>query len=418
MSLSLSLYRWLTAALEPLAPLYLRHRARAGKEDPARLEERLGFAALSRPSGPLVWLHGASVGETVSALPLIERMVAVRPDLTVLVTSGTRAAAEVLAGRLPDRALHQYAPIDAPGAARRFLDHWRPDLVILLESELWPTLMLEARARGARLALVSARFTERSAAGWARVGGAARRILSSLDLVLPQDDASAERLTSLGARVQGRANLKLAGGVLPADETALAALRAVIGDRAVVVSASTHPGEERLVDAAVGGLPGNPLHLIAPRHPARAPTIEAELAIRGRSVARRSRGEGPGEDVDVYLADTLGELGLFFRLGSVVVLGGGWAEGVGGHNPLEPARLGQAVVSGPAVSNWSGVFEALVQADAIRLADADQLAGVVGALVSDPDSARALGERARAFANRQDGALDDLWAKLEPMVPR
>lgn len=418
MSVSLTLYRWLTAALEPLAPFYLRRRATAGKEDPGRLEERLGFATQGRPHGPLVWMHGASVGETLSALPLVERMVEARPDLTVLVTSGTRAAAEVLAGRLPERALHQYAPIDTPGATRRFLDHWRPDLVVLLESELWPNLMLTAKARGVGLALISARFTPRTADGWRRVGGAARRVLSSLDLVLPQDDASAERLTALGARVQGRANLKLVGDPLSADPAELSRLRAIIGDRPVVVSASTHPGEETLIDAAVAALPGRPLHLIAPRHPLRADSLRAELTGRGRTVARRSRGEASEAETDVYLADTMGELGLFFRLASVVVLGGGWAEGVGGHNPLEPARLGRAVVSGPSVDNWAGVFEALVQADAVRLADADQLAGVVGALLADPDGAEALGARAQAFAERQDGALSELWARLEPLVPR
>lgn len=418
MSLSLPLYRAATATLEPLAPLLLRRRARRGKEDPARIEERLGFPTLGRPMGPLVWIHGASVGETVSALPLIERMLAARADLTVLVTSGTRAAAEVLAGRLPERALHQYVPIDAPGAARRFLDHWRPDLLILLESELWPNLMLSARARGVRLALVSARFSEKTASGWRRVGGAARQVLGALDLVLPQDDGSAERLAALGARVQGRANLKLAGDPLSADPKTLADLQATIGGRPVVVSASTHPGEEVLADRAVADLTGQPLHMIAPRHPVRADAIAADLAASGRTVARRSRGEVPAANTDVYLADTLGELGLFFRLASVVVLGGGWAEGVGGHNPLEPARLGRAVVSGPSVGNWDGVFEALVQADAVRLADADQLAGVVGALLADREAAQALGARAQAFTERQDGALDALWDRLAPLVPR
>lgn len=418
MSLSLALYQAATATLEPLAPLLLRRRARQGKEDPARIDERLGFPTLGRPMGPLVWVHGASVGETVSALPLVERMLAERNDLTVLVTSGTRAAAEVLAGRLPERALHQYVPVDAPGAARRFLDHWRPDLVVLLESELWPNLILSARVRGARLALISARFSERTATGWRRFSGAAREVLSRFDLVLPQDDGSAERLAALGARVQGRANLKLAGEPLPADPEALAALEAAICPRPVVVSASTHPGEEALIDTAVAALPGRPLHLIAPRHPNRAEAIAADLTAAGRFVARRSRREALTTGTDVYLADTLGELGLFFRLASVVTLGGGWAEGVGGHNPLEPARLGCAVVSGPAVDNWTGVFETLVQADAVRLADADQLAGVVGALLADPDSAAALGARAQAFAERQDGALTALWERLAPLIPR
>ena len=370
MSLALAAYRAATGLAEPVAPLLLRRRASRGKEDPARLDERLGHASADRPAGPLVWVHGASVGETLSALPLVERIGRERPGVTVLVTSGTRASADLLRPRLPPFAVHQYVPIDAPGAAARFLDHWRPDLLVLLESELWPNLLLQAKARGCRLALVSARITDHSAEGWSRLKGAARRLLSGFDLILTQDDLSAQRLETLGATVQGRANLKLVGSPLEHDRGEFERLSSAMGDRAVVVSASTHTGEEAL-----------------------AP------------------------DVDVYLADTLGELGLFFRLADVVVLGGGWTEGVGGHNPLEPARLGKATVSGPSVGNWRGVFAGMVEADAVRLAEPSQLAEVVGDLLAHPDEASALGERGRAFARREDGALDRLWAQLRPLVP-
>lgn len=417
MSPGLSLYRIGTGLLEPLAPMLLRRRAAQGKEDPARVEERLGFPTLGRPCGPLVWVHGASVGETLSAVPLVERIGRERPDVSVLVTSGTTTSAEILAQRLPAFALHQYVPVDGPGAADRFLDHWRPDLAILLESEIWPNLILGAHKRQARLALVSARFTEKAEAGWKRAPGAARRVFSAFDLVLPQDDASADRLTGLGARVSGRANLKLVGDVLAHDAGEFDRLSEAIGERAIVVSASTHPGEEIIADRAVAGLPGHPLHLIAPRHPRRADAIEAELSVLGRTLARRSRGEPLSPDVDVYLADTLGELGLFFRLGDVIVLGGGWAPGVGGHNPLEPARLARPVVSGPFVSNWAGVFEGMTEADAVRLADEGELAGVVSSLLADPAGAKALGERARQYARRQDGALDKLWTQLRPLMP-
>jgi len=417
LSPGLSLYRIGTGLLEPLAPMLLRRRAAQGKEDPARVEERLGFPTLGRPCGPLVWVHGASVGETLSAVPLVERIGRERPDASVLVTSGTTTSAEILAQRLPDFALHQYVPVDGPGAADRFLDHWRPDVAILLESEIWPNLILGARARKAKLALVSARFTEKAEAGWKRARSAARQIFSAFDLVLPQDDASADRLAGLGAHISGRANLKLVGDVLTHDAGEFDRLSAAIGDRPIVVSASTHPGEEAIADRAVASLPGRPLHLIAPRHPRRADAIEAELSITGRTVARRSRGEALSPDVDVYLADTLGELGLFFRLADVVVLGGGWAAGVGGHNPLEPARLGKPVVSGPYVSNWVGVFEALTEADAVRLADEGELAGVVSGLLADPEGAAALGQKASLYARRQDGALDQLWAQLAPLMP-
>lgn len=417
MSLALAAYRTLTGLAEPVAPLVLRRRAAKGKEDPARLEERVGQASTPRPEGPVIWVHGASVGETLSALPLIERIGRERPRATVLVTSGTRASAELLAPRLPPFAIHQYVPVDAPRAAARFLDHWRPDLLVLLESELWPNLILGAQSRGCRLALVSARFTGHSAEGWSRFTSAARRLLGAFDLILTQDDASAERLEALGARVDGRANLKLVGSPLPCDHGEFERFSAALGDRAVVVSASTHPGEEALIDRAVADLPGHPLHLVAPRHPVRADAVEAELVLSGRSVARRSRDEAPAPDIDVYLADTLGELGLFFRLADVVVLGGGWAEGVGGHNPLEPARLGKPVVSGSAVANWAAVFGEMIEADAVRLADPEKLGPMLTELLGNPEGASALGERGRAFARREDGALDRLWARLKGLMP-
>lgn len=418
MSLGLWLYRRVTGLLEPFAPALLRGRARRGKEDPERLNERLGFASRSRPVGPLVWIHGASVGETVSALPLIERIGRERPGVTVLVTSGTTTSAEVLARRLPSYALHQYAPVDAPGVAKRFLDHWQPDLLILLEGELWPNLLLQAKARGCRLALVSARITAKTAKGWSQVRSSARSLLSSFDLVLPQDDVSAARLTDLGARVSGRANLKLAGEAQGHDPDELKRLKAETMGRPVVVSASTHPGDETLVDAAVAGLPGRPLHLIAPRHPRRSDAVEAGLSLSGRVVARRSRHEAIEPDTDVYLADTLGELGLFFRLADVVVLGGGWAEDIGGHNPLEPAWLGRAIISGPCVSNWTEVFDAMTAADAVRLAHETELASMIGGLLADRRTSKALGARAMAFTKtRQAGAMEALWAQLEPLLP-
>jgi len=404
--------------LEPLAPQILRRRAARGREDLSRIEERLGRASLERPGGPLIWVHGASVGETLSALPLIEQIGRERPDVTVLVTSGTTTSAELLARRLPPFALHQYVPVDGPAAAGRFLDHWRPDLLILLEGELWPNLLRQARARNCRLALVSARFTEASARGWRRARGAARELLAGFDLVLPQDDASADRLADLGARIAGRANLKLAGSALTWDPAALAVLRAEIGRRPVIVSASTHAPEEQIADAAVAAQAGRPLHLIAPRHPDRGDQIEAGLILAGRSVARRSRGEVIRPQTDVYLADTLGELGLFFELADLVLLGGGWAAGVGGHNPLEPARQGRPVISGPEVSNWTGIFTAMVAADALRLAEPGDLAPAIAGLMDDPGSLQALEARARSFARGLPDVIQETWTLLSPLVPQ
>jgi 3-deoxy-D-manno-octulosonic-acid transferase len=464
--LSLRLYALATGLAEPLAPVLLSSRVRRGKEDAARLGERLGRAGRPRPDGPLVWLHGASVGESVSLLPLIERIRAERPDLTVLVTSGTRTSAELLAKRLPQGVIHQYAPVDAPGAVARFLDHWRPGLGLFAESELWPNLILGARRRGVRLALVSARMTEASARGWARRPNAARAMLAGFETILAQDDASATRLAALGGRVTGRLNLKRLGAPLAVDAAQLVALKAAIADRRVILAASTHPGEEALVAGAVRGLPGHPLLIIAPRHPERGEAIAAELTGAGFKVVRRSlilppRGRGTtrsvvegdrrvskfaelpanppetgtagiapppppfggppppmGEDLDIYLADTLGEMGLLYRLADVVVMGGGFVAGVGGHNPLEAAQLGVGVITGPERFNHADPYAEMIAAGAaLAVEDAAGLARELAGLLAAPDRLTGLGERARAYAAAQAGAFEDGWRAIAPLLP-
>lgn len=215
MSPALFAYRLLTRMLEPLAPRLLDARVKQGKEDPVRVDERLGLTRMARPPGDLIWLHGVSVGETLSLLPVVERIRKARPELTVLVTSGTLTSATLLAQRLPAGVIHQFAPVDGPQAVATFLDHWKPTLGVFVESELWPNLIAAAKARGVKLALVSARITEKTAKGWGRFPGAIRQILSSYDRILPQDQASAGRLERLGARVDGLVNLKLSGAPCP-----------------------------------------------------------------------------------------------------------------------------------------------------------------------------------------------------------
>lgn len=417
--LSLAFYAAATALAQPLAPAILRRRAVQAREDPARLDERLGRAGTPRPSGPLAWLHGVSVGESVSLLPLVQALGAARPDLVILVTSGTRTAAETMARRLPEGAIHQYVPIDAPGAVRRFLDHWRPDLAVFVESELWPNLILDAQARGVKLALVSARMTEGSAGGWARAPAAARHLLDAFDLVLPQDEATAGRLAYLGARIDGRLNLKRVGRALPHDADELARMKTALGGRKVVLAASTHPGEEALVaqafqTATQGGPPA--LLAVVPRHPDRGAAVAGELTALGLRVTRRGAGEEP--DAEAYVADTLGELGLFFRLADVTVMGGSFLPGIGGHNPLEPARLGAAILTGPHVFNAADIYgEMLAEVAAIEAADGAALDRHLRGLLDNPVIARRIGEAALAYSARQGAALDQALTKLLPLLP-
>lgn len=365
-TLPLLAYGAATSLASPLASALLHGRARRGKEDPERLGERLGHPSRPRPTGVLAWLHGASVGESLSLLPLITAFAAERPEATVLVTSGTRTSAQLLANRLTPSVIHQFAPVDTPGAVRRFLDHWRPDLGVLVESELWPNLLLAARARGTRLALLSARLSRSSLRGWSRAPRSARRLLSGFDLILAKDEAAAAALRQLGAAVAGLADLKFGADPLPADPAALAQAKAEIGARPVILAASTHPGEDEIILDAfkpVAGHASAPLLVIVPRHPERGPAVAALAASRGLRVTLRSLGQQPAASA-VYVADTLGELGLWFRLARLAIMGGGFVPGVGGHNPLEAARLSCPFASGPQVANWASAY-----ADLWRMGD-------------------------------------------------
>ena len=414
--ISLIAYRAAAGLAAPLAGQLLRARARQGKEDPERLAERLGHASAPRPAGPLIWAHAVSVGESMSLLPLIEAIAAERPDLAMLVTSGTRASAEVLARRLPPGAIHQYGPVDTPGAVARFLAHWRPAAGLIVESELWPNLILAARRAGVRLALVSARMTEKSANAWRAQPAAVRAMLRSFELVLPQDAATRGRLEGFGATIGGVLNLKRLGEPLAHDAAELARLQAMIGARGVVVAVSTHAPEETLVAAAAKATGRDPLVVIAPRHPQRGTEIAAQLAEHG--VARRSAGEPIGPETGVYLADTLGELGLILRLAPFAVVGGGFDAAVGGHNPLEPARLGVGVVSGPHVTNHADVFAEMVAADAAVLApDEAALAAALGVLLGDADRRAALACAAASYARKQESQLGAALELIRPLLP-
>lgn len=422
MSPALIVYRLLTRLLEPLAPRLLDGRAKQGKEDPARVDERLGLASIARPAGDLVWLHGVSVGESLSLLPVVDRLRERRPDLTVLVTSGTLTSATLLAKRLPDGVIHQFAPVDTPGAVRAFLDHWRPLAGVFVESELWPNLILEARRRDVKLVLASARITEKTVDGWRRFPGAAREILSAFDRVLPQDEASAARLQALGSRLDGHVNLKLAGAAPPHDPGAFTRLSAAIGDRPVVVAASTHDGEEIALVRALDKLADRLCLILVPRHPERRGEIATALTRDGYRFALRSDGREPDRDTDLYVADTLGEMGLFLRLADVVVMGGSFSAAlekppVGGHNPLEPARLGKPAVTGPDMSNWAAVSQALIDAGGLAVVEAPwDLPAVVTPLLADEKAAKSMGERGRRAAAEAGSGLDRLWDSLTPLL--
>jgi 3-deoxy-D-manno-octulosonic-acid transferase len=369
MSATLALYRGLTTVAEPFASYVLRARLKRGKEDPKRLNERLGRTTTPRPEGEVIWMHGASVGETLSLLPVVEAFQRARPKATILMTSGTVTSAEVMAKRLPKGAIHQYIPVDTPGAARRFIEHWRPALGVFVESELWPNLLRAAHKRGVKLALISARVGEKTVKNWRRAPGVPRRLLSYLDLLMPQYGALSVFFEQYGARDDGLLNLKFAGDPLPVDESKLRAEQAILHGRPVLLAASTHPGEDEIMLDAFAPLADaatRPLLVIAPRHPERGPAIATLATAHGFATALRSRGEAVADDTQVYVADSLGEMGLWFRLSTAALIGGSMLPGIGGHNPLEAIRLGCPVASGPERSNWFSVYNVLDHGGAVK----------------------------------------------------
>ena len=418
MPLTAAARAWAIAAggAAPLLRLMLARRVSVGKEIPARLSERFGIDAATRPPGPLLWLHGASVGEALSVLPLLE---ALPPGIFTLFTTGTVTSARLLEQRLPAarldaRVLHRFVPLDVPAWVARFLDHWRPDLAAFVESEIWPNTLAACRTRHIPTVLLNARMSVHTAARWCHVPAFAAELIGGFAWIAAQSDADARRLRSLGGRdVEALGNLKFAAADLPVAEAELARLRSLLDDRPRWLAASTHPGDEEAVAEVhrilVGSHPGL-LTAIVPRHPERGAAIAAMLG----NAPRRALGQDPGEGI--WVADTLGEVGLLCRLFPIVFMGKSFGSG-GGQNPLEPARLGCAVATGPATANFSDAVATLVAAGGLAVVpEPTALAAWVDVMLRDPAARAAMGEAARTVASAQAGLATRVAARLAQMV--
>lgn len=416
--IALRAYRTLSSAIVPLAPVLIRQRARRGKEDPARASERRGVSRDERPAGPLVWIHGASVGEVLAGAALVERLR--KLGLRVLLTSGTVTSAEIVARRFPADVIHQFLPYDSPRFVTRFLDHWRPSLALFIESDLWPNLILAGAARRLPMVLVNARMSPRSYPRWQRMHTMIAALLGRFDVCLAQSAVDAERFAALGApNVSVTGNLKLDVQGPPADPDKLEKLLAVTRGRNVIVAASTHPGEEELLVEAHRRLKAHIpalLSVIVPRHPARGNAVAGLVASNGLPLAQRSREELPTASTDVYIADTMGELGLFYRLAPVVFMGGSLIPH-GGQNPIEPVKLGAAIVHGPHVFNFAEVYESLDDAGGARQAsDGDELARHLGQMLTDPAARQLSRVAAEIVVEKLGGALERTLGALEPYL--
>ncbi|MFD1193569.1 3-deoxy-D-manno-octulosonic acid transferase [Seohaeicola saemankumensis] len=408
-------------AATALAPGILARLARKGHTsqgaDPSRISERFGQASAPRPDGPLIWINAASVGEVASSLDLARDL----QDATgagLLFTTTTATGAETLARRLP-QAMHQFQPIDTPAAVRGFLDHWRPDLALFMENDLWPRLMMQTDRRGIPIAVINARASRTRL----RAPRTVTAILGRAALISAQDAATATQLRALAldpARILDTGDLKAAAAPLPADPRRLDPLRQAIGARPVWVAASTHPGDEAAVIAAhQAALHTHPdlLLILVPRHPQRGADLAAQVSGAGLHMVRRSTGALPGDDTQIYLADTLGEMGLFYRLAPLAFLGGSFGP-EGGHNPYEPAVLGAAVLHGPGVANFAQAYDGMTRAGAARaVSDGADLGAQVSALINSDRLAR-MRDAARSLSQDGAQARRALLARLTPLLAR
>lgn len=415
-------YRALTTLIAPLAYREVAKKLAAHGVTTTRQRERLGHASQPRPDlapeAPLIWFHGASVGESQAAITLINRLGTLRPEARFLLTSGTATSAEMAAKRLPACAQHQFAPLDSTAAVRRFLNHWQPTAGIFVESELWPITLATAKARGIPLALVNARLSKRSITSWRKKLPTAQFIMGMFDLLLTQNAEVAEDLVSIGAlpeRVFPSGNLKAGAAALPQDPKAVAQLRDELGTRPIWIASSTHKGEEEVVLAAHRRLlKSHPdlCLLLAPRHPERAEEITHLINKAGLRWAQRSTGASISSETQVYLADTLGELGNWYALSPIVFLGGSLLP-IGGHNPFEVASAGAAVLTGPHYSNFTETFPPMIKAGgALEISDAASLAQAVVHWLTTPQDLKNAREAAGDFLSAQSGQLDLMVDRL------
>jgi 3-deoxy-D-manno-octulosonic-acid transferase len=417
----LSLYRAVTRFAAPLAPLILRWRERRGKEDKDRRPERYGEASMPRPPGFLAWFHAASVGEANAVLPVIAALAEARPQIRLLLTTGTATSATIAHDRLPPGAVHQYVPMDSPAYVERFLSHWRPDLAVFVESEIWPNLVLQTKARNISLVLINGRMSHPSFRSWRKRPGLSRPLFSAFDLVLAQNQTLAQRFAQLGAGDSvSVGNLKIDGPPPPADAAAQRKLGSVLRDRSVLLAVSTHPGEEDIVVAAhLAMKKSRPdlITIILPCHPERGAELARQLSSRNLATALRSAGQLPEAGTDIYIADTIDEIGLFYTLTKVALVGGSFVSR-GGQNPVEAIKLGAAVLTGPNWQNFSDSYQELLRVKGCRqVFDSASLAEAALTLLDDEPARHEMQANAEAAIASMSGALNRTVFELERFLP-
>lgn len=423
MPLPLRLYRFITSCLHKWLVRFLNKRVQNGKEDPKRLKERMGFASSPRPAGHLTWFHAASIGEAQSVLILLKKLHETYPDMQFLITTGTLTSANLLKKRLPKWAIHQFYPLDHPRWVKRFLDHWKPDIAIWVESELWPNMLLEIKKRPMPLALVNARMSKRSLRRWSRMRKSAHHLLNIFDLFLTQTDQDAIAFKHLGARsIYVTDSLKYAADPLPADQDNLIRFQKELDTRRYWLFASSHDGEEDIamdIHANLKAKFPTLLTMIAPRDPKRADSIMALAQSKGLKIHQRSENPVPPDlETDIYLIDTFGELGLFYALNNISCIGGSFSlDNAGGHNPIEAAQLNCAILHGPMVQNANRIYDEMNTAmAAIRCENKDDLKQIIARLLLNPENIIHLQDAAQQFIDGKSHILDDILKHMKPLI--
>ncbi|EJN03129.1 lipid IV(A) 3-deoxy-D-manno-octulosonic acid transferase [Phyllobacterium sp. YR531] len=416
--LALGTYRWAGAIIFPVVGAYVAFRASKGKEERGRQGERYGVASVARPSGPLVWVHAASVGETSAVTPLVEAIVEM--GIHVVLTTGTVTSAKMVQDRLGDRVIHQYVPLDLKPAVDRFLAHWQPDLAVICESEIWPMTILELGTRRVPQVLVNGRLSDRSFAAWHKRASIAEALFENLAHVVAQSDVDGERFRTLGARpVTVSGNLKVDTAVPPVDNSQLAELQTMIGSRKTWAAISTHQGEEEIVAQVHQMLKARHrdlLTILVPRHPDRASEVATQIEAMGMKVALRSRNDTIEPETDIFIGDTIGDMGLYLRMAEIAFVGRSLTA-QGGQNPLEPAMLKSAILSGRNVQNFRDSYQRLIKNGAAKLVrDKDMLAGAVNYLFNNPAERQIMIDAGLKTVEDMRGSLSRTMTALEPFL--
>lgn len=415
------IYNTLIRILYPLViARYIKKRKENGKEDIKRFNERIGRPSMKRPEGTLIWFHGASVGESLSMLPLIHKMLEIYPDTHIMVTTGTITSAELMAKRLPERAFHQYITIDNPLFTTRFIKYWRPDLVLWFESDLWPAMLSGIKRKNIPLILVNGRISNKSFKRWQQFDFISKELLGCFSLCLGQSEEDAYRLRVLGARESVcLGNLKYAGLPLPIDRDKENEITSQINGRTVWLASSTHHNEEAKIARMHKRLKEkfpDLLTIIAPRHPHRGPEIMEAIHETGLTASLRSENGKITPQTDIYVANTVGELGIWYDIAPLVFIGGSLIPH-GGQNFIEPSRVRDAVIVGPHMFNFTDAMNRAKKADAvIQVNDIEELEETITQLLSNKELLEAKRSLAYNWANGEAKVLDGIVEKVKGFI--